>query len=505
MPIRKKNPSIMESLSVVIADPAEVQEVADAGRLVSTECCGALTLSAIKTNGLITSELITVQVTDAFQNNALIRVFLTQLGSKKVMKVPAKDIEIKLSPVRTLALSVHKCLVDEPFWSALMKGPAKAILESMAIGPEQKINQIYSRRWMAKGRVVEKHEADTFGMLCLVDEAATKTWLARSGTDRNPIFISGKRHHNDAHQEEAHRVIWSGKCIRDALMQIALIQDHAGIVYKPPGSFGIRVQASRFASAWVELKGSGIEVPSQVHSTYKYVFAGLPPGLSGPNLETWASETKWQIRVLKKFQDGRFLVGSDTVKPEQRLSMNGREILIVEHQDRKPLPKRLVAGTLKSTDLGKDPIMTDGGDPWQKMPRQVGNAPSRPFNAWAKYRPSGDVPMDGEGPVLTGDPADQIFKNQNERITSIEAKMQTLEARFTEGQNSNLQKFEKIESDISGIEQSLRGSLKEALSQQSEQLLATFESLLKRSPRAKDIKRDRPERSTSRSPRGGAS
>ena len=265
---------------VAIADPAEVQEVADAGRLVSTECCGALTLTAIKANGLITSELITVQVTDAFQNKALIRVFLTQLGSKKVMKVPAKDIEIKLSPLRTLAFSVHKCLVDEPFWLALMKGPAKAILESMAIGPEQKINQIYSRRWTAKGRVVEKQDAEEFGMLCLVEEAATKTWLARSGTDRNPIFISGKRQ-NDAHPEEAHRVIWSGKCIKDALIQIALIQDHAGIVYKPPGSFGIRVQTSRFASAWVELKGSGIDIPSQVHSTYKYVFEACPQGCPG--------------------------------------------------------------------------------------------------------------------------------------------------------------------------------------------------------------------------------
>eukprot|EP00434_Breviolum_minutum_P006771 symbB.v1.2.005974.t1/scaffold344.1/size224651/16 len=289
---------IIVTRGVAIADPAEVQEVADAGRLVSTECCGALTLTAIKANGLITSELITVQVTDAFQNKALIRVFLTQLGSKKVMKA------------------------------------------------------------------------------------------------------------------------------------------------------------------------------------------------------------KWQVRVLKKYQDGRFLVGSDTVKPDQRLAMNGQEILIVEHQDRKPATKPLVAGTLRSTDKGKDPFMTGGGDPWQKMSRSSSTPQSRSFNAWAKYRPSGDVPMDGDGPALSGDPADQIFKNQNERITSIEAKMQTLEARLTEGQNSNLQKFEKIESDISGIEHSLRGSLKEALSQQSEQLLATFESLLKRSPRTKDIKRDRPDRSTSRSPRG---
>ena len=113
------------------------------------------------------------------------------------MKVPAKDIEIKLSPVRTLAFSVHKCLVDEQFWSTLLKGPAKAILESLTVGPEHKINQIFSRRWMTKGRVVDKHEAETFGMLCLVDNADTKSWPARSGTDRNPIFISGKRN-NDA-------------------------------------------------------------------------------------------------------------------------------------------------------------------------------------------------------------------------------------------------------------------------------------------------------------------
>ena len=39
---------------VAIADPVEVQEAADAGRLISTECCGALTLVAIKTSGLIT-------------------------------------------------------------------------------------------------------------------------------------------------------------------------------------------------------------------------------------------------------------------------------------------------------------------------------------------------------------------------------------------------------------------------------------------------------------------
>jgi len=52
-------------------------------------------------------------------------------------------------------------------------------------------------------------------------------------------------------------------------------------------------------------------------------------------------------------------------------------------------------------------------------------------------------------------------------------------------------KFEKIETDISSIEQSLKKSLKEALTQQSEQLLSTFESLLKKSPGTKDLMRDR--------------
>ena len=233
-------------------------------------------------------------------------------------------------------------------------------------------------------------------------------------------------------------------------------------------------------------------MPSQVQSKFKYIFDGLPKGVSGPTIEAWAAETKWQIRVLKKFQDGRFLVGSDTVKPEVRLSLNGHEILIVEHQDRKPHPRPLVAGTLKSSDLGRDPFTIDGGDPWQKLLRPVSQVTSRPNNAWANYRPSSDTPMtDGDGPGTSGDPSEHILKQQSERITSIEAKMQTLEARLAEGQDSNNQKFETIEANICGIEQSLKGSLKEALSQQSEQLLATFESLRKRSPRSKDIKRDR--------------
>ena len=111
---------------VAIADPEEVQEVANAGRLVSTECCGALTLTSIKTNGPITSELITVQVTDAFNNKALIRVFLTQFGTKKVTKVPAKDIEMKLTPVRTLAFSVHRCLVEEHFLADDFEGTSES-------------------------------------------------------------------------------------------------------------------------------------------------------------------------------------------------------------------------------------------------------------------------------------------------------------------------------------------------------------------------------------------
>ena len=79
--------------------------------------------------------------------------------------------------------------------------------------------------------------------------------------------------------------------------------------------------------------------------------------------------------------------------------------------------------------------------------------------------------------------------------------MQMLEVKMQEGQACNTAKFDKLQSDISGIEQSLKGSLKEGLSQQSEQLLATFESLLKQSPRSKELQRERTDRS--RSPTGG--
>ena len=474
---------------IAIADHEELQETVNASRLVSTECCAALTLAEIKGSGPITSELVTVQVTDAFGNKALIRVFMTQLGSKKVTKVPPKDTEIKLSPVRALSFVVHKCLVDDQFWEALMKGPAKAILESLAVGPDLKISQIFSRRWTLKNRIVDKFEADAFGMLGLVENSDPKAWLARSGTGRCPVFITSKRNGEDISLDESHRIIWTGKSYKESMVQLSVVPDHSGIVFKPPNSFGVRVQSSRFASAWTEVKGSGAEVLSQVRSRFKYLIAGAPHGISGPSLEAWAAETKWQIRVFKKFQDGRFLIGSDSEKPDQRLSVNGHELLIIEHQDRKPPQRPLVAGMLKQST---DPLSIN--DPWQRLSKTASSPVAKQQGPWSNHRPT-DVTMDGSS--ANGDPADQILKNQNERITSIEEKMQNLEAKFQEGQNANTAKFEKIESDISGIEPSLRNSLKEALTQQSVQLLSTFESLLKKSPRTKDLVREREDRSRS--------
>ena len=96
---------------------------------------------------------------------------------------------------------------------------------------------------------------------------------------------------------------------------------------------------------------------------------------------------------------------------------------------------------------------------------------SKPFvnvprhsDPWAKWK--GSNASDDSMDVQSTEPSEQILKGQNERITSIEEKMQMLEVKLQEGQACNTAKFDKLQSDISGIEQSLKGSLKEALSQQ---------------------------------------
>ena len=477
-----------------IADPNEVQDVADSGRLVTTDHCAAITLTAIQVKAPIISEQVTVQVTDGFGNLALIRVYVTQFGTKKIMKQPTKDAEVELTPSGIVAMTVYQHLVDDGFWSSMMKGPARAILESLECDKEMKINHIYSRRWTKNGKIVDKQEAEIFSMLCVVPKADVKKWLVKSGVSRQPIFTTSKRKDGETPQE-AHRIIWTGRSLKDSILQMSVVPDHAGIAFKQPSSFGIRVQAQRFASAWQEIKGDKA-VPCQVSSKYKYMIAGVPPGITGTTLEAWSSSLNWPFRVLKRFADGRFLVGSDVMKPDQHLSLNGQEMLITEHRDTKPQQKTLIAGKLQRN------VQSNGGDGWEeddpwKHAHAKQHVPmQRLSDPWAKWK--GSNASDDSMEIQSTEPSEQILKGQSERITAMEEKMQMLEVKMQEGQACNTAKFDKLQSDISGIEQSLKGSLKEALTQQSEQLLATFETLLKRSPRTKFTERSERSRSPSK-------
>ena len=96
-PIPVQNQWTIMTRGIGIADPTEVQDVADSGRLVTTDCCAAVTLTAIQVKTPIISEQVTVQVTDGFGNLALIRVYVTQFGTKKIMKQPTKDAEVELT------------------------------------------------------------------------------------------------------------------------------------------------------------------------------------------------------------------------------------------------------------------------------------------------------------------------------------------------------------------------------------------------------------------------
>ena len=150
------------------------------------------------------------------------------------------------------------------------------------------------------GKIVDKQEAVNFSMLCVVPKADVKKWLVKSGVSRQPVFTTTKRNGDEVNPPDAHRIMWTGKCLKDTIIQLSVVPDHAGATYKPPSSFGIRVQAQRFASAWQELKGDKA-IPSQVSSKYKYMIAGVPPGLTGTTLEAWSSSLKWPFRVPKRF------------------------------------------------------------------------------------------------------------------------------------------------------------------------------------------------------------
>eukprot|EP00438_Fugacium_kawagutii_P028889 Skav225393 [mRNA] locus=scaffold2656:251772:253286:- [translate_table: standard] len=488
MPARQWSPS---NNGIALANIEDIMPYVEKDQLLSLDVNTALINSWIPVGSAITIEQKEVPVMDVDQNHAIIRIWMVHFGQKKPSRNPSigSSVEVEAEETVVLLLQVFRNLVDATFWQDLVASPAKQIMQNY-FGHEEthSVIQIWPRRWNLKGKPSNKEEADAFSLLCRINKSEAQPWLRKSGTGTPCMFCSLKADRQDPDEvTNTHRVVWCSKTIHDTLVLLAKIPDHSGVVHRAPHSFGVRVEKTRFASAWKEIKGESEPVPSQIQCKFRYLLAGAPPSLTGPQLETWSKEATWPLRVLRSYGGGRFLVGAEKEVPNPNMAIHKHQIICQPYIEKtaKSVPP-IVTGKLnlpESKSRGEDSLLSE--DPWAQGALKTKDAPGAHQGAWAHYRPisKSDHNMSVDAPDCTT----EVVAKQSARIAEVEDQLKCLQEQLTADQKANQTRFTQLDHNIQSMHSNLRSTLEEALKQQSANLVSTFDQLLKKSPRAESL------------------
>eukprot|EP00435_Cladocopium_sp_Y103_P026373 s3376_g6.t1 len=466
---------------LAIGNPKEVQHLADQAKLITEEANSVLTSMEITCKDPVKCNAMVVPVQDAVGNKALVRMYITHFGTKPVVRVPPKDGTISLPKFATLSLTVYREHADANFWQMFAGAPAKTLLAVLRDDPSaMPVSQIFSRRWTLDSKQVDPKIANMFSMLATVNDQEAHQWLKRSGFTQPPVYVSLKRSH-EGDNSEAFRVIWTSKRLCEVVAATGSVKSQMGIVFKSPSSFGIRVPVGDFAESWKLVKGSA-EVPTQLECNHKFIISALPPNITGTDLEAWGKEVGWQFRVLRKFSDSKYLVGSPNEPPTDQLSLNGHDVLLKEYVDFLRPKGQIVAGHLQ-VDIPNVGEQKDDLDPWAGKsiappapPVSGGSGP------WANYRSTTAPSRSSTVGGLSSEVADQHAS----RISTMESELQVLKEQIQNQHADNQHRFQQMDSKISNVSSQLRDSLQEALQEQSRSLIATFETLMRGSPKSND-------------------
>eukprot|EP00438_Fugacium_kawagutii_P003621 Skav232525 [mRNA] locus=C9321943:41:3088:- [translate_table: standard] len=492
------------TVGLAIAQTDDILPYVAEDKCLSQDCNTAIINKWIPVGKTLSIEQVEVPVMDKDMNHAVIRVWLVHFGARKIQKMPAVGSTVTIDTDETCVISmqVHKHLSDVQLWKSLQESPAKTILQHyFKPGDAPPIIELWSRRWTKSNKTVQHAEADMFSMLCRIDAKHTDAFLKKSGTGVHPIFSSIKPE-NNSDDRTKFRIVWVSKEIHSALVKLAMIPDHHGLVHRVPTSFGIRVACSRFESAWREVRGEE-PLPSNIECKHRYLLAGAPPGMPGPKVEEWAKGIDWKIRVLRNYGGGRYLVGSTDEVPSQNLAIQSHTIICQPFAEKAPRQESsVVLGKLNLAQVenakgGEDSLLLN--DPWAK-PSGFARDVATTSAPWARYKPT--TTNNQQMQVDDGSSPNDALAAQSIRMTEMETQIKNIQEQMSADQRATQAKFQQVDHSIQAMSSSLKHTLDNALSQQSASLVQTFEALLKRSPRTESSKESGKERSRSPAKRG---
>lgn len=467
----------------------EISDLAKKGKLLTQESNSVLTMEKPQCVDDVKTEQVIASVEDASSNRALMKFWMTHFGLRPVIRAPLKSGNVDIEGTHTLALHVHREFVGEPFWAKMIESPAKVVLAAMR-DDTMEAARVFSRRWTLKSRPADPALADAFSVLVIVENSQLDKWLSKSGMTQPPIFTQIKKQEDGSDASAKYRIIWLGRQLTDALSQTSSLKHHAGMILKPPMSFGARIHVDHFDEGWKALKGND-PVPVTLEVKYKYQLSNLPDNIKAQDIENWSKQMGWECRVLRRFNNGSFLVGASTSIPSLHLSLNGCSILVSDFIEAKKTSGCVIAGKLQaSAPKMYDTVQDLTEDPWHgqslSMPHQPKPTMISNPGAWSRYQPT------------NGSNATSASQSGNEsRFVAIETEVQQLKEQLKSNHAESQSRIHQLDTRMGTIQHDLQQSLREALKEQSASLISTFEALIK-TPQAPTEQREPRERSRSK-------
>lgn len=203
-----------------------------------------------------------------------------------------------------------------------------------------------------------------------------------------------------------------------------------------------------------------------------YKISPLPPGITTETLQQFSSEIGWGFRPLKRLRDSVWLIGADTPRPSEFISLAGQPILIeLAKPTRAQFSSPVFAGTVDVT-----PTMSKGADPWEIAdPWSKANTTAQPNHASQAARA---VP----GPVQSS------LSQQSGRIDQLEQQVEALKLSQTQLENTvkdegakTEAKFNQfqigIQKDMSTLATTLQNALEQSMNKRDQQIRSSFDEI----------------------------
>ena len=404
---------------------------------------------------------------------------LHQLGSKDIKIKTPKQVDVKVSDSRVMAVTIFQDEVEQRVWEQMTKSPIKTIFEILN-GLDLQINlpsPPWGRSWRNPKGPCHPEAAESFQCHMRVLAGDFREMLCVSGQAGLYTTPKDEKHHVDT----SFGIIWIDIAIDTLKVQASAYPSNRGLVKVVKGrsakiSRGVRVDSSDYAEAHKHFKPSQ-DVPDMIAANYIAKLTPTPVGANAADVRNWLKQMKWPAKPLKPMGKDTWILGFSSQIDDQFVKWGESLMLLTWIPNKQQMRNQpIIAGDKPKPIPQKqwDGVTHDKGDPWEQyMANTRGNAKPEANISLQSSRAPGNT---GVSQRVTDGPVEERFKKQDAQIDALRQSMQQMQDRVDQSAKDQKTFGEQVKQEFGQI----RGEFTKALAHTTETFEKTLDTSLRR-------------------------